>query len=77
MLNYQQTEFLTYDRQRGFLAEAEARRLTAACVASRPSLAQRTRCWIGAHLVQWGSTLQGETAASALSLHASAQPAHQ
>jgi hypothetical protein len=55
MLNYHQIKFLTYERQRGFLAEAEARRSAKACALSRPALAQRIRCWLGDRLVHWGS----------------------
>ena len=77
MLNYHQMEFLTYERQRGFLAEAAARRLANNCVAGRPALAQRIRCWLGTHLVHWGSALQGERAGSALSISFDLQPLHQ
>lgn len=65
-MHQHQIEFLTYERQRGFLAEAEARRLANACDDNRLSLAQHIRCWIGAHLVQWGSALQGETVGASL-----------
>ena len=77
MLNYEQMEFLTYERQRGFLAEAEARRLANTCVASWPSLSNRIQCWVGSHLIHWGSMLQGQTAQSPLSIHDDPQPLHQ
>ena len=59
MLNYQQMEFLTYERQHEFLAEAEQRRLWKSLPALRSSQAQRIAGWVGSQLVQWGEKLQG------------------
>ena len=54
MLNYQQMEFLTYERQKGFLDEAAQRRL--AKLLPPPNRPQRyrqiVRRWAAAQLVQ-------------------------
>jgi hypothetical protein len=63
MLQHQQLELLTYERQKMFLEEAEQRRLEEMLLAqSRPKHKpiHHLLRWIGAHLVRWGLQLQGE-----------------
>ena len=63
MLHYRQLEFLTNERQKMFMEEAEQHRLEK-IVSAQPDAPQRLfprlSHWVGAHLVRWGLQLQGE-----------------
>ena len=69
MLHYQQLEFLTNERQKMFMEEAEQHRLEK-IVAAQPDAPQRLfpqlSYSVGAHLVRWGLQLQGEKPGAAL-----------
>jgi hypothetical protein len=59
-MQYQQLEFLTYERQQIFLEEAEQRRLQNALPAPRHRWhrsVQSMMCWFGIRLVRWGDRL--------------------
>jgi hypothetical protein len=56
-MQYQQLEFLTYERQQTFLEEAEQRRLQKTLPAPRRRSVQAMMRWFGVHLVRWGDRL--------------------
>jgi hypothetical protein len=57
MLLFQQVEFLTYDRQEAFMAEAEQWRLEQSLAPSQP---HPLLAWAGQQLVALGRRLQSE-----------------
>lgn len=67
MMNYQQIETLTYDRQATFLAEADQRRLAQYAATNRP---QPMRAWVGQRLIAWGQRLTSSKATPVLPLAA-------
>lgn len=67
MMNYQQIESLTYERQATLLAEAEQRRLTRQVVTGQVHPVQ---AWVAQRLLTWGQRLTSGKAMPAMSLTA-------
>lgn len=67
MMNYQQLETLTYERQAMYLAEAEGRRLTRQATTGQ---IHPVRAWVAQRLIAWGQRLVSRTATPALPLTA-------
>ncbi len=57
-MNQQEIEFLTYERQATFLAEAEQRRLANAVA---PAQVHPALAWVGQQLIALGQQLRGIT----------------
>ncbi len=57
MLHYHQIEFLTYERQAEYCAEAEQRRLVQSLSLKR---SYRIIGWVGQQLIRWSQTRQGQ-----------------
>ena len=67
MMNYQQLEMLTYDRQATYLAEAEQRRLVKQATTRQIHPVQ---VWVAQRLITWGQQLASGKAAPTLRLTA-------
>jgi len=67
MMNYQQLETLTYERQAMYLAEVEGRRLTKHAATGQIHPVQ---AWVAQQLIAWGQQLVSRTATPALPLAA-------